>query len=612
MNVKLGQAVKMFFGNSSLEMVYFEAVANAFDADASHISIEINAQSYANTDTLTIKISDDGVGFTNERFKKFSRLFDVEEKTHKGVGRLVYLCYFNEVGVISHFDKSKKREFIFNENFNGKSKVTDCPESVKNGTELSLIGYSLSKIRQHSYIQPHHIKQKLLNEFYSLLFKKHQHKTSFEISIKATIEDIQYTATITNADIPEFKIARLDNAISIAGKASVYYSIQQTEFPEETSFLAALAVDNRTIKIDMLSDENIPHSYKMIFLLYSDSFEGRVDASRQNLTLSEGEKLNVQALFRQKISQIIEEELPEIKQRNATTRKNLENRYPHLSGFFPKASIGYDSRNEVLKKAQEHFFRAQRELLEASTLTDEQYQKSLDLSARALTEYILFRQITIEKLKHSSKSDTEADLHNLFVGMRTKYDQQDLAQDLYRNNAWLLDDKYMTYEAVFSDKEMGDLVQHITEGEVTDRDIDRPDIAIVFSKDPDKAPMFDVVIVELKRRGISVEKNMTAIIQLQTRARKLMKYFNNKIQRIWFYAIVEFNDELELQLSGEYKELYSSGKMYYRETNVAIQKNPDIVLPIGVYVWDLDAVVQDADARNSSFLKLIKSKFKND
>jgi hypothetical protein len=49
--------------------------------------------------------------------------------------------------------------------------------------------------------------------------------------------------------------------------------------------------------------------------------------------------------------------------------------------------------------------------------------------------------------------------------------------------------------------------------------------------------------------------------------------------------------------------------MYYRETKVAISKKPEIILPIGVFIWDLDAVVSDADARNSAFLNLIKSKF---
>ena len=37
MEVKLSQAVKMFFGNSSLEMVYIEAIANSFDAGATEI-----------------------------------------------------------------------------------------------------------------------------------------------------------------------------------------------------------------------------------------------------------------------------------------------------------------------------------------------------------------------------------------------------------------------------------------------------------------------------------------------------------------------------------------------------------------------------------------------
>ena len=49
--------------------------------------------------------------------------------------------------------------------------------------------------------------------------------------------------------------------------------------------------------------------------------------------------------------------------------------------------------------------------------------------------------------------------------------------------------------------------------------------------------------------------------------------------------------------------------MYYRETNVAISLNPKITLPIGVFIWDLNAVINDADARNSAFLNLIKSKF---
>ena len=155
---------------------------------------------------------------------------------------------------------------------------------------------------------------------------------------------------------------------------------------------------------------------------------------------------------------------------------------------------------------------------------------------------------------------------------------------------------------------MGELVETITSDEET-RDDSRPDIALIFSNNPDNKLPFDVVIVELKKRGISLEENIKVITQLKKRARKLMEYYNNQIQRIWFYGIIEFNEEVEKELTDDYIKLYSSGKMYYRETTVTISLTPEVKLPIGVFVWDIDAVINDADARNSAFLNLIKSKF---
>lgn len=43
MNVNLSNAVRMFYGKSSYEMVYMEAIANALDAKATEISVEILA-----------------------------------------------------------------------------------------------------------------------------------------------------------------------------------------------------------------------------------------------------------------------------------------------------------------------------------------------------------------------------------------------------------------------------------------------------------------------------------------------------------------------------------------------------------------------------------------
>ena len=609
MKVKLSQAVKMFFGNSSLEMVYFEAIANALDANATEIEIKISTKALNQPETLQIEISDNGEGFTDERYNKFSKLFDVDESTHKGLGRLVYLCYFEDVKVNSYFDKTKNRIFDFSEGFEEEKFELVEVEERASGTSFRMTNYVLQKIAKGDYIHPKKIKHRILEEFYSRLFHLKKQGNTIKIKIESTIEGKKNESHIENADIPEFTLVELGSQINLIDKFDLYYSIKEVD-PQDSSLIAAISVDNRTVKVDLISNENMPIGYEMVFLLYSEFFVGKIDATRQNLTISPQELKDVQTIFRKEVVSIIETVIPSIKKRNKDVRVGLVTRYPHLSGYFNSENIGYVSRSEILKKAQDEFFKEQKEILEATSLNDEQFEKSIELSSRALTEYILFRQLTIEKLKKSTDSNSEAELHKLFASMRKdgRFEKKDSIYDLYRNNAWLLDDKYMTYETILSDREMGELIQVITdEEEITDEN--RPDIALIFSNNPDNKKPFDVVIVELKKRGISLEENMKVVTQLEKRARRLMKHYNNQIQRIWFYGIIEFSEDVEMQLAGEYTELYSSGKMYYRETNVAISLNPKITLPIGVFIWDLDAVINDADARNSAFLNLIKSKF---
>jgi hypothetical protein len=609
MQVKLSQAVKMFFGNSSLEMVFFEAIANALDAEANEITISITAKALNQPETLQIEISDNGLGFTDERYNKFSKLFDVEESSHKGLGRLVYLCYFDEVKVISNYDKIKVREFDFNEGFNETNFKSLIVPETKSGTIFKMTSYALQRIAKNEYVSADYLKNRILQEFYSRLFHLKDKGQKVVITIKTNIDNNNKEIVLLNSDIPKFKTVELESSVNLIDTFHLHYSIKEVD-PIDSSLIAAVSVDNRTVKVDIVAEENIPLGYEMVFLLFSDYFNGKVDAARQNLTISKSELKDIQTIFRKKVASIIEENIPKIKKRNQETKNNLVNKYPHLSGYFDADNVGYVGRNEVLKKAQDEFFKAQKELLEANSLTNEQFDKALEVSSRALTEYILFRQLTIDKLKKSTNDNSEAELHKLFATTRKegKFQKSNFVNDLYRNNSWLLDDKYMTYETVLSDREFGELITFITEDEI-ERNDDRIDIALVFSNNPNNKKPFDIVIVELKKRGISLEENMKVVTQLEKRARKLMQYYDNQIQRIWYYGIIEFNEEVELALSGEYTELYSTGKMYYKETSVAISLSPKRILPIGVFIWDLDAVVDDAHSRNAAFLNLIKSKF---
>ncbi len=56
------------------------------------------------------------LGFTQERYGKFCKLLQVEDSTHKGVGRLVYLYYFDTIEVSSIFNK-QHRTFLYNTSF---------------------------------------------------------------------------------------------------------------------------------------------------------------------------------------------------------------------------------------------------------------------------------------------------------------------------------------------------------------------------------------------------------------------------------------------------------------------------------------------------------------
>lgn len=607
MKVKLSQAVKMFFSSSSLEMVFLEAVANSLEARATQITIDIELKAFGQPETLTVKITDNGEGFTDARYAKFSKLFDVDDGKHKGLGRLVYLCYFEKVHVESFYEGTKCRRFAFDEQFEeDAANVTKVPPR-NSGTTLSMSGYPLSKIAKQDYVNPVTLKSRLLHEFYPLLNKAKEQKKEVTITIRSVIENHESVKELQSSELPDLISIPVDSPVDLFDKLTLSYSIQEVD-PSDTSLISAIAVDNRSKPLEIIAKENHPIGYDMVFLLVSDWFNGKVDFSRQNLDLSDSELKEIEQLFRREVAKIIEEKLPEIKERNKATKQSIIDNYPHLIGYMKDADVGYTSRRDVLKKAQEGFFRDQRELLDAGSLTEEQYDKAMDMSARALTEYILFRQLTIDKLQKTSAADREEVLHNYISRMGTTFDGADSAKELYHNNVWLLDDKYMTYETVFSNQEMGELVKKITDGEDGERDNDLPDIALVFSRAPDAGVPFDVVIVELKRRGLTLEENMKVVTQLEKRARKLMKYYNNRIQRIWYYGIVDIDDELELHLRGEYQELYSVGKMFHKPVNVAIQKDPLLVVQIGVFIWDIDAVVSDAEARNKAFLNLIKNK----
>lgn len=614
MKVNISQAVKYFFANPSLELVYMEAINNSIDAGATAIEISISLEEFSKPETLVVSIKDNGDGFTDERFHKFSNLMEVDEESHKGIGRLVFLSYFKTVDITSKYENSL-REFHYSNDFDGASTITDI-DSVENETTLTFSNYYLSKIKTHDYVKPVALRKRILENFYPRLYSLKQEGKNLSISITLSVSkvDNRYDfrpdkQVLSTDDIIELKVEPVDaSLLDLFEQMDVHYSIKPDNL--ETTLITALCIDGRTYNLDVISDENIPFGYEIIFLLYSKMFEGKVDASRQKLTLDDATFKAVKKIFQQKVVEIIQREIPSIVENNERTKRELVNTYPHLLGYFEEDAIGFVKKDSSIKLAQDKFFKAQKEVLEAGDINDDIYEKTLELSSRALTEYILYREVIIKKLKDTTKDNSEADIHSLIIPMRKKFHKANFMSDLYTNNVWLLDDKYMTFNTILSDKVMSEVIKEITKDEEVKSDNTEADIALIFSNDPELTAKVDVVVVEIKKRGVKLEENVTAIVQLQKRALKLMQYYPNKIQRIWFYAIVEFNDELKLWLeNNRFNELFSKDSLYYKEDEIKLTLESTEKCSMGTYVLSLDSFIKDAEGRNLTFLNILKANF---
>lgn len=611
MDVNVKRAVKMFFSKSSFEMIYFEAFANAIDAGATEFNVLITLPEAGDWLNMSLEISDNGVGFTEERFKKFKKLLDVEERTHKGLGRLVYLCYFDRVRVESVYQSGSLRKFEFSDEFDGQFEILKT-EQEETGSKLTFWGFNGERIGKADYVKPTYIKKALLENFYMKFYKAKQQGRPITVNISQKIGGVTTTDVINSDSIPVFQVRELNERVDLFNSITLYYYIHELENPTERQVITALAVDDRSHVVTIITDENMPLGYEMVFLLMSETFQGHIDASRQNLTLEEPKLNHVKLIFRDAIADIINEQFPRIAQANTQRKENLEKLYPHLSGYFEDKEIGYSTQADVLKKAQEKYFRDQKEILGTTELSPEQFDKSMDLSARALAEYILFRQNVIKKMRSFNGAEKEADIHNLIAPMKEEFREGEFMKDLYRNNVWVLDDKFMSYCTVLSDQEMSKVIDVLTEGEVKDDDDDRPDIVMFFSGDPTKeGNMVDVVVVELKRLGLKVEQNSIVDVQLENRTVRLAEYFNKRIQRMWFYGIVEFDDDFERYLvNKDFNPLFSTGNVYFRSKEIFTDKTKKFSVIQNAYIMDFNALVEDANSRNETFLKILQSNFK--
>lgn len=115
-----------------------------------------------------------------------------------------------------------------------------------------------------------------------------------------------------------------------------------------------------------------------------------------------------------------------------------------------------------------------------------------------------------------------------------------------------------------------------------------------------------------KRKKSGKDVFLKVEFQLDTRTQRLAEYYGNRIQRMWFYGIVEFDDKYRLHLvNNGFKPLFSNGSSYFRSKEVFTDLTQTVSVTQNAYIMDFKALVEDANTRNATFLKILQSNFKS-
>lgn len=611
MDIETSGAIRLFFPNPSLTLVYFEALANALDAGATEISIDIDVQAFDKPDTLKITVSDNGDGFTDENFERFRKLLRPRDKFHKGIGRLVFLNYFSRVDVTSTRSKWR-RTFIFKDGFDGNAPIENLNDEQPAKTTLAFNGFAKDRVKSYDDLKPDVLKPLLIEQFLPTLDARKRDGTAFKISINlktkesnAQKEFFPHETVITADDLPSMtKITIQDDSLDAFSTIDMHYHVEPVS--GKGSLLVAFSIDGRTIPVNLIPASSFPPGYMGMFLFESEMFHSNADSSRQKLILPEN--LPIEKLYRvlrREVGKVLADMIPKITEKNEKVKEKFEEQFPHLLGYFENDTVGLIDRDDALEIAQQKFFRAQKQVLQCETLTQAAYEKSLELSSRTLTEYILYRDKIIGRMKEMTTDNTESEIHNLIVPRFKEFSKQAMPSEIYQNNAWLLDDKFMVFRTILSEQRMDTVVNAIRLDEECEKDAGRPDIAMIFSADPKNASAVDVVVIEIKKKTDDEKENQYAINQLLDRAVKLAAHCPN-IQRIWYYAVIQISDTMETRLRQQkWAPLFSMGKLYYQEF---ITERPDrTVVPTPTFVVSFDAIVADAESRNHTFLEILRN-----
>lgn len=576
--------------NINIKNVVFEAIMNAIEAKATKIDIKAHSSSLVEENQKPyidkMEVIDNGEGFTEENLKSFEEYRSEHKKSLgcKGIGRFIYLKIFKNIKI-----QSQNVEIDFN--IKGvNSKQIDAHHQLTNICFINPI--------QNCYINFDTITQDIREHFLAY-FKLQKEEIQIDIYENENLKSSIKSTDIPHFETKDFEIKNYPFTIS--------YIFGNRELKNEGFYAAnkRVVIKNSELEQDRKYDLPKEKDIGIFYILESKYFDENVNSERNELQIYPKQKgsfefqdLNWSEIYEElekQLSKIYREHNFDIDSTIETNRKQSAIDLPYLGAYFA-------DRNELnikdMKDKAQQEFNNDKDFLRQKDKSSPQYETKLSKVTQAeLAEYIFDRDKLIQKLKQSiEKGDIEEKVHNLFMTKRTSDDTQDYKS----NNIWLFDDRFMSYDKVFSDMQIKDIFPKLHENI-----LERPDILSIISNTYEKEKITDILLIEFKRPEANKDYFSKANQQLLSYASFINESFSQNFLRIWAYGFLKFDDEvLRAIRNDDFNQIYAGSKFpifyKYNKTNNVI-----------INFMDYNALICDAENRNKLFLDILRGKYLN-
>ncbi len=627
MKSNLKREVARLSKGTDFKLVLKEAIVNSIQAKASDIRVKFSLDQSEDQDTMSldgdakyefnsISVSDNGDGFNAQNIASFEEIGS-EYKSDLGClgrGRLSYLKAFDDVTVKSLSKDGQYSEQTFSLEF----KQWDGLKGQKDGesfTDIRFHGYKKSE-RGFSPIK---LKQEIALHILPLLSLKNRN-SEFKITFLLGTEEV---AMIQLSDIPvmtqdEIMVTNSSLNDNPQTPFTLRYFIKQVDHSERP-LLDGYYVSSGRVVHKFSNKEKLGESariqfskikgFQILFFLSSSYFDDdRIisserdgfDIPKTNASSYELSWRQINFELKQKVNEIIksDESLQFLEGENQKSFEKIEDEHLHLASYIKDSAeaIGSLNKDNVLQVAERKFaedkakFRKNKSQMSPEELLSEASR----IAGKELIEYIQMRDHVISKLEELANdvNSKEEQLHNLIVDMKSHVTQENTIS-LENNNLWLLDDKFMGFSKIASDKELNqilDIQRNDNSSGVSGKR--RPDIA-AFYRDSGRKKL---VLFELKKTHAGTFDATKGIDQLGLYAQKFRE---QGVEEIYMYLVSGLDEEAEIILKNrQFKTIYSSsGKSLFGIVGE---------VPCMVFVLDPEAVIADARARNQVFIDMVK------